>query len=140
MPLVLCKRWQQDPSRTKLLGVCCLLPSLPGCCPTVAPLPPLKTPKYIKTKTKTTPSKKKERKKTHSVGAAPGGGGYSLGKLLCMCGPRRECPQQRIAKKAPIIGANFAKNPPIMGQIWVILKENGHFVPKVKAEFSQKYP
>ena len=36
-------------------------------------------------------------------------GGYSLGKLLRMCSPRPERPQRRIAKKAPILGANSAK-------------------------------
>ena len=37
----------------------------------------------------------------------------------------------RPATRAPIIGAKFAQNPPIMAKYWVILKENFHFLPQV---------
>ena len=44
------------------------------------------------------------------------------------------------SQKAPIIGAKFAENLPIMSKHWVILKENGHFVPRVKVTFPKKVP
>ena len=67
-------------------------------------------------------------------------GGYSLGNLLCMCSPRREHPLWQTTKKTPIIGAKLAENPPIMDKNWVILKENGHFLPQVEIKFPKKVP
>ena len=64
---------------------------------------------------------------TESLGGPGMGRGYSLGKLLLMCGPRRECPPRRIAKKAPNIGAKFEGNPPIKGKNWIILRKYDHF-------------
>ena len=43
--------------------------------------------------------------------------------------PATQAPSVVSRKKAPIIGTKFAENPPILGKNWVILKENGHFVP-----------
>ena len=62
--------------------------------------------------------------------------GYSLRKLLGMCDPEvMRMPSTVNREKAPIIGANFAERTPTMGKIWVIFKENNHFVPQIEANF-----